>query len=231
MVVAVAAALGDSGRIQRNRLRSAQVRAERSRQRDLLRAEVRNTRLELAAGVRAAVVALRAELQQRAARASRREIAGFDEQVRRRVTEASHAVEDLVRARFAQLCRSRALPAPVIAAPPDVWDGLPPPHRAAADQVAVMFAATFGVGVALTLGRFAELVVGAAPWALGGSGAVGLALTLWVARARRLAAARTAADRWVAEVAAGLRSALEDRVLAAESSLLATLAEHTRTPN
>jgi len=43
--------------------------------------------------------------------------------------------------------------------------------------------------------------------------------------------ARLAADRWIAEVAAGLRCALEDRVLAAESSLLIALAGEGRNPN
>ncbi len=231
LVEAIAAALGDCGRAERNRLRSARVRAERAGQRAMFRAEIRRTRLDLAAGVRAAVVALRAELQQCAARSSRRDIAGFDEQVRRRVADTADDVEDLVRGRLAQLCRSQGLAVPVVPTAPDIWDGLPGPHRTPADQVAVVFAATFGLGVALTLGRFAELFLGASAWALGGSGAVGMALTLWVARTRRLTAARMAADRWVAEVAAGLRSALEDRVLAAESSLLAAIAAEGRRPH
>lgn len=231
LVEAVAGVLGDSGRAARSRLRAARERAERAAQRNMFRAEARQTRIELAAEVRVGVVALRAELQHRAAQVSGRDIACFEEEARGRVAETASDIEDLVHGRLAGLCRRQGLPVPAFPPARAVWEGLPPPHRPATDNVAVMFAATFGLGVALTLGRLAELMVGASPWALAASGAMGLALALWVARTRRLIAARLAADRWVTEVSAGLRSALEDRVLAAESSLLAAIAAEGRTPN
>ena len=175
---------------------------------------------------------MRAELQQQAAVASSREVAGFDQRVRSRVSQCADDFDDLIRCRFTELCRGQGMAVPDIATIPPAWDGMPPRHRPAADSVTVVFATTFGLGVALTLGRLlVDLAGSATPWPLAGCGAAGVALTVWVVRARRLAASRLVLDRWVAEVSAGLRSALEDRVLAAESSLLAALAGDGPSPN
>jgi len=239
LVEAVRSALGDSRRAERNRLRATRVRAERAArrqaqaaQRALVRAEVRHVRLELGAQARAWAVSLRAELQQQAASASPREIGRFDDHVRRRVSQTAGRFDALVRDRFAELCRGQGLPVSGVTPAPRVWDGLPPPRRPAPDSATVVFAAAFGLGVALTLGRLLVEAAGVPiPWALPGCGAAGVALTAWMVRARRLAACRAAADRWVAEVSAGLRSALEDRVLAAESALVAAIATDNRSPN
>jgi hypothetical protein len=240
LVDAVRAALADSRRPERNRLRAAEhaavMRAQRAARRqeqaalrNALRAQVRQTRLDLAAQARARAVTLRAELQQQAAVASHREIGRFDQHVRSRVAQCADDFDDLLRGRFTELCRGTAVPD---VAPLPGWDGIPPRHRPATDSVTVVFATTFGLGVALTLGRLLiELAGSASPWSLAGCGAAGVALTVWVVRTRRLMAARLALDRWVAEVSAVLRSALEDRVLAAESSLLAALAAEGRSPN
>ncbi len=243
LVDAVRTALGDRRRAERNRLRAAEhaavVRAQRAArrqeqaaQRNTLRAQVRQTRLDLAAQARARAVTLRAELQQQAAVASHREIGGFDQHVRSRVSQCADDFDDLLRGRFAELCRGQGLAVPDVALMPPAWDGMPPRHRPATDSVTVVFATTFGLGVALTLGRLLlEIVGSASPWPLAGCGAAGVALAVWMVRTRRLATARLVLDRWVAEVSAGLRSALEDRVLVAESSLLAALAEEGRSPN
>ncbi len=238
---AVRAALGDSRRADRNRLRAAEhaavVRAQRAArrqeqadQRNALRARVRQTRLDLAAQARARVVTLRAELRQQAAVASHREIGEFDRHVRNRIAQCADDFDDLLHSRFTELCRGTAVPE--VAPIPPVWDGMPPRQRPATDSVTIVVATTFGLGVALTLGRLLiELAGIASPWPLAGCGAAGVALTVWMVRTRRLTAARLALDRWVAEVSAGLRSALEDRVLAAESSLLAVLTAEGGSPN
>jgi hypothetical protein len=239
LVDAVRAALGDSTRAERNRRRAAGVRAERAAQRqaqaarrNAVRVQVRHTRLELGAQARARAVSLRSELQHQAASASRREIGGFVDEVRSRVAQTAGAFDELVRDSFAQSCRRAGLPVPDVRPAPRVWEELPPPHRPAADSATVVFAAAFGMGVALTLGRLlVELTGVALPATLPGCGPAGVALAVWVVRARRLAAARLAAERWVAEVSAELRSALDDRVLAAESSLLAAIATDDRSPN
>jgi hypothetical protein len=46
-------------------------------------------------------------------------------------------------------------------------------------------------------------------------------LAAWVVRTRRLLTVRAAMDRWAAELASGIRTALEERLLAAESALVA----------
>lgn len=235
---AVRAALADTTTAERNLRRAAKVRAEHAArrqaqadQRALWRSHVRHTRLELGAEARACAVTLRADLQRRAGNASRRELARFDEQVRSQVLRTADRFDVLVAGRLAQLCRTRGLPVPEAGSAPQVWEGLPPAQRPPSDSVTAVFAASFGLGVALTLARFLDELGGGRAWALAGCGAVGMALSWWVTRTRRLAAARLAADRWVAEVCAGLRNALEDRVLAAESSLLAAIAAEGRTPN
>lgn len=82
----------------------------------------------------------------------------------------------------------------------------------------------FGLGVALVISR---LFVGVAPeLTAAGSvagGLVGVALTVWVVRARGLLHDRALLERWVHEVTAGVRSSVEEKVaaglLAAEASL------------
>jgi len=236
LVDALWALLGDTPRRERNQRRAAERAAARrhahAAERAALRAEVRDARLDLAAAARARAVALRAELQRHAASASRRDLAALDERVRTRVVHTADEFGGAVAGRFAELGRRRGLAVPDVPPAPPVWSGLPPPHRPAQDGSTVVFAAAFGFGAALTLGRLLIGLLGVAvPGVLAGSVAVGVSLTVWVVRTRRLAVARLAADRWIAEVAAGLRCALEDRVLAAESSLLIALAGEGRNPN
>jgi hypothetical protein len=237
LVEAVRAALRDSRRGER-RLRAGDENPEYAARRQAatahrtaLRAGVRQVRLDLSAQARARAVSLRAELQQHAAIASRRDLAGLDEHVRRRVSHTAEEFGDVVRVRFAGVWHAEAR-IPDVPAASSLWAGVPAPHPPAKDSLAVVFAITFGLGVALTLGRLLVELTGAADrWALAGCGAAGLALTAWVIRTRRLVADRLAADRWIGEVSAVLRSVLDERVLAAESSLLAALAGAAAKPN
>lgn len=93
-----------------------------------------------------------------------------------------------------------------------------------------LLGAGFGLGVALTLSR---LLADLTPqWTVAGviaCAAVGVVLTLWVVGTRGLLHDRAVLDRWVAEVVAGLRAGLEERVatrmVAAESALGVAAAE------
>jgi hypothetical protein len=80
--------------------------------------------------------------------------------------------------------------------------------------------------VALTFGRLlADLAPAWTAAITAVSLLTGIGLSGWVIRARGLAAERAALDRWVTEVTAGLRTAMEERVvmqvLAAESAMAA----------
>ncbi|MEI7519624.1 MAG: hypothetical protein WCJ98_14240, partial [Mycobacteriaceae bacterium] len=103
---------------------------------------------------------------------------------------------------------------------------LPRFGRVRADRVTALLSAGFGLGVALTFGR---LLADLAPdWTAAITAAsllAGIGLSGWVIRARGLAAERAALDRWVTEVTAGLRTAMEERVvmqmLAVETAMAA----------
>jgi len=229
LVDALRAILGDSRRRERNRARAAAHAAARRQshaaQRAALRAEVRHARLDLGAQARVRAVSLRAELQRYAAAGSRRDLAVVDDLVRSRVSKTADEFGGLVASRFNELGRRQGISVPDLGRGSSVWAGLPPPHRPPRDGSTVVLAGAFGLGAALSLGRLLNgLLALPVTGALAGSVVVGTALTAWVVHARRLAAARLAADRWTTEVCAGLRSALEDRVLAAESALLSAVA-------
>src|ERR1700748_2255024 len=94
----------------------------------------------------------------------------------------------------------------------------------------MLVGAGFGLGVALTLSRLlADLTPGLTVAGAVACAAVGLALTVWVVGTRGLLRDRALLDRWVGEATAQLQSAVEQlvatRVLAAESTLTAALAE------
>ncbi|MDT5171734.1 MAG: hypothetical protein QOD02_5088, partial [Mycobacterium sp.] len=97
-------------------------------------------------------------------------------------------------------------------------------------RLMMLVGAGFGLGVALTLSRLlADLTPGLTVAGAVACAAVGLALTVWVVGTRGLLRDRALLDRWVGEATAQLQSAVEQlvatRVLAAESSLTAALAE------
>lgn len=179
------------------------------------RAGLRTSRIEAGAAVRAGCAALRAELQAGVQQSTR--AAEFVEQARRRVAEVAADLDAAIEARLEPAAAGPPGPLPIPAEPPLRMAALE-------SRLAGLLGLTFGVGAALTLGRMlAELVPGSSGAVAAGSAALGLTLGLWVIRARRVLAERAAADRWVLEVTAALRSGLEDRVsarfLAAEVTL------------
>lgn len=169
------------------------------------RVRISQTRAESIADLRAACVALRAELQ--AAASELTSVEEFRCQARRRVAGLAAEFDP-------ELDLEAALPDQ-------------PPLRAPAleNRLTTLLGLTFGAGAALTLGRvLAELAPGWAPALAAGSATTGLGLGLWVVRARRLLSERAVAQRWASDVAAGLRSVLEERLtarfLAAEVTLV-----------
>jgi hypothetical protein len=235
------AELDDQARRRRNLLRARQWTlqhqiAERRREADRLAklraraacrdaglVRIRQARMQLAHEARARSAALRADLHREAAAVSRRGLESYAARVHLMAQQVAEEFDAAVARRMAEVGAAPA-PAPSSRAA----DPLPPPRRTALeDRLAVVFGSGFGLGVALTLGRFlAEAVPTATPAVVAVCGAAGLGLTGWVVRTRRLMSARAAMERWATEVAVGVRAGLEERALAAEAALLAA---HTDT--
>ena len=170
------------------------------------RAGLQQSRVEAAAGVRTACAALLTELQAGAAQTSRAE--GFVAHARLRVAETTARIDADITARLSAHGAGCSDPPPSPEEP-----SLRTPDLEA--RLATLLGVTFGAGAALTLGRvLAGLLPQWSPAPAAGCAVIGLILGLWVARARRLLSERAAADRWVLEATAALRSALEDQVTA-----------------
>ena len=184
-----------------------------------VRIRLQQCRIESSAAVRAACAGLRAELQATAAELTCVDV--FAGHARRRIARVTAELE-------AEFTRRLA----VVTGEPSGWQDAPvladePPLRPAGleSRLATVLGVVLGAGVALTLGRtVGDFLPRWTPEVAAGCALIGLALGLWVVRTRRLLSERAAADRWVADITARLRSALEDRVtarvLAAEAALL-----------
>ncbi len=177
------------------------------------RMRLRQSRIALLGRVRARCAALRTELRDDAAVLTRRRAGGFVDHVARRVVEVAAELADEV---DWELTGGPDADLPEVAVPP-------PPHRVGGEmRLTGLLGAAFGLGAALTLIRMLGALLPGYPGAAVGLGiAAGLGLGGWVVAARRLLVRRAALDRWVTEVTAGLRAALEERVairvLAAEA--------------
>jgi hypothetical protein len=121
-------------------------------------------------------------------------------------------VDDEIDARVAELTTS---PVP---SPPEraIIAPAPPRHaRRLETQLMVVLGVGFGFGVAVVMARVAARLAGVL--AVGGTLApvrAGLAVTVWVVRARALLHDRALMERWVADAVAMLRTEVEDRVSA-----------------
>lgn len=207
---------------QREAARRAALRARAAR-RSAERVRVQQARIHLSGQARAQCAAMRCELQRDAAGVSRRGLDAFTGGVHRRAQRVAEDFDSAVAQRMAAISATAATVTSALPPPPPVQSFLPPPRRAdQEDRLAAVFGAGFGLGVTLTVGRFlAEVLPAATPAVVALSCVAGVALAGWVVRTRRLVTARGAMDRWAAEVAAALRTVLEERVLAAESALVA----------
>lgn len=198
-----------------------------------LRSQVQQARVQLSYFARNRCTSVRAELQEDAATITRRQLPAFEGYVRSRVDAVVSEVDQGVTHHLAGVVQELGLPplgAPV-AAPAHVdFSGPPLKSRRLERRLMMLLGAGFGLGVALTLSRlFADLAPGLTIAGSVACALVGLAVTVWVVGMRGLLHDRAVLDRWIAEVTASLRSAVEERVatrvLAAESALAAAVSE------
>ncbi len=163
-------------------------------------------RVRLSGLVRTRCAALRTGLAAEAAGLSRRGVADFGDRVRTEVLRACLDV-DAAAAEFGLADGSGSALR---------IEGLLPPRRRPRleNRLTTLLGAGFGTGISLSVGRLAAwLCPGWMPGAALACGLLGAALTIWTVLARRLLAERNAAERWMIEVVANVRPALEERVL------------------
>ncbi len=192
----------------------------------LLRSRIQQARVHLAGQARALCASLRAELRHEAAGVPRGGVDAFCSRAHRRSTQVAAEFDATLSTTLPRLI---GLPAGPFSAPscPALESYLPRfGHPRSDDRLAVLLSVGFGLGVTFTVGRSLVYLVPAWwPAVVAGCIAAGIALTFWVIRTRSLMAERAALDRWSAELAAGLRAALEDQLviqlLAAETALAA----------
>lgn len=184
------------------------------------RVGLRQARVRLLGRIRTRCAALRTQLREDAASLPHRRAAAFEDHVGRRVDALARELAEAVDWEFGD----PAAPAPSVPIHLD-----PPPAGSARleNRLTAVLGAGFGAGVALSAARVAaELFPTAAPAVGLGAATAGMTLGGWLVRTRRLLVRRAALDRWVVEVTAALRAALEEhvatRALAAEAARMSS---------
>ena len=188
---------------------------------------MQQTRVQISAQVRTVCLALRTDLRDEAAEVNRREVDEFCSGVRRRVIDVAAELEARLTGRLTHLTGGLELsvpPCPPLDSYLPRWCRPRPENR-----LTVSLSAGFGLGIALTVSRvLADIAPDWTPAVTVGALVAGVVLTVWVIRTRGVMAQRAALDRWVIEVTAGLRAAMEDdlatRLSAAEFALAAAAA-------
>lgn len=176
------------------------------------RHQLQRIRLELTHSARQRCAAVRADLLAEVAAMTRRTRPAVADRVRQHCAGTLAVVDDEIDARVAELTTS---PVP---SPPEraIIAPAPPRHaRRLETQLMVVLGVGFGFGVAVVMARVAARLAGVL--AVGGTVAAvlaGLAVTVWVVRARALLHDRALMERWVADAVAMLRTEVEDRVSA-----------------
>jgi hypothetical protein len=215
-------------------------RAEISRERRLaktersiaLRSQLQQARVQLGFFARNRCNSVRTELQEDVAELGRRRIGDFEPYVHQRCDDIVSEVDEGITTHLGDVASELGLAAPTAPARPGVPDiGSPPLQtRTVETRLMMVLAVGFGLGVALAVSR---LFAGAAPrlavTGLAVGALVGLLLAGWVVSIRGLLHDRAVLDRWVNDVTATVRSAVEElvatRVLKAEADLTTQLAE------
>jgi hypothetical protein len=212
-----------------------QRRLSKSEHTIALRSQTQQARVQLSYFARNRCASVRSELQEDAASLTKAKLPEFESNAAARLNEVITEVDDGTTTHLADVAQGLGLtidlPAPAPAPLPTIE--LPAPQlksRKQETRLMMLVGAGFGLGVALTLSRLlADLTPGLTVAGAVACAAVGLALTVWVVGTRGLLRDRALLDRWVGEATAQLQSAVEQlvatRVLAAESSLTAALAE------
>ena len=196
-----------------------------------LRSQIQQARVQLSYFARNRCTSVRAELQEDAANTSRRNLGEFEAYVRTRAREVVDEVDEGITTHLGDVATELGLSTPPPAPAPGDPQVSPPPlkSRRLETQLGMILGAGFGLGVALAVTRlFAGLAPGLTVAGLAAGGLVGLLVTVWVVGIRGLLHDRAVLDRWVTDVTATLRSAVEERVatrvLAAETALTSDLA-------
>jgi hypothetical protein len=196
-----------------------------------LRSQIQQARVQLTYFARNRCTSVRAELQEDASNMGRRRLGQFEGYVRTRAEEVIEEVDEGITTHLGDVATELGLPAPVPPLPLAAPEVSQPPlkSRRLETQLTTILGAGFGFGVALAVTRlFAGLAPGLTIAGLVAGGLVGLLLMVWVVGIRGLLQDRAVLDRWVTDVTATLRSAVEERVatrvLAAETELTSDLA-------
>jgi hypothetical protein len=197
-----------------------------------LRSHIQQARVQLTYFARNRCTSVRAELQEDASNTSRRKLGEFESYVRTRAAEVVDEVDEGITTHLGDVATELGLSAPEQQpGPPPRPEVSSPPlkSRRLETQLTMVLGAGFGFGVALAVTRlFAGLAPGLTIAGLVAGGLVGLVLTVWVVGIRGLLQDRAVLDRWVNDVAATWRAAVDERVatrvLAAETALTADLA-------
>lgn len=199
-----------------------------------LRSRVTEARLQVLRYARSRCSSVRAELHEQAAGSSGHRLLGFEADARGRAEEVLVEVDRGVADRLADVAHQLGLNPAHASVPAELPElavhrpALMP--RRLETQLMLMLGAGFGLGVALTLSRlFEHLATGFTAAGAAACAGAGLAVTAWVVRTRGLLHDRAVLDRWVTELIAALRCAVEElvalRVLTAESAWSAALAD------
>jgi hypothetical protein len=204
-----------------------------------LRSQIQQARVQLTYFARNRCTSVRAELQEDASNWGRLSLAGesrrrldqFEGYVRSRSAEVVDEVDEGITTHLGDMANELGLPAPPLpaSAPRPEVPAPPLKSRRLETQLMMILGAGFGLGVALVVTRLlAGLAPGLTIAGLVAGGLVGLLLTVWVVGIRGLLHDRAVLDRWVTDVTATLRSAVEERVatcvLTAETALTSELA-------
>ena len=196
-----------------------------------LRSQIQQARVQLNYFARNRCTSVRAELQEDTSNMSRRKLGEFGSYVHTRAGDVVDEVDEGITKHFDDVATELGLSAPEPPPPLTAPEVSPPPlkSRRLETQLTMILGAGFGFGVALAVTRlFAGLAPGLTIAGLVAGGVGGLLLTLWVAGIRGVLQDRAVLDRWVTDVTATLRSAVEERVatrvLAAETALTTDLA-------
>jgi hypothetical protein len=196
-----------------------------------LRSQIQQARVQLTYFARNRCTSVRAELQEDASTTSRRKVGELEQYVGTRAGALVDEVDEGITQHLGDVARGLGLPSPASPPPPPRSEVSAPPlkPRRLETQLSMILGAGFGFGVALAVNRlFAGLAPGLTIAGLAAGALVGLLLTMWVVGIRGLLRDRAVLDRWVTDVTATLRSAVEERVatrvLAAETALSSDLA-------
>ena len=223
-----------------------QLRQSKTARTITLRGQIQQSRVQLSYFARNRCASVRGELQEDAGALSRRNMGGFEAYTRGRVEQVVAEVSEGTTTHLADVAQMMGVPValPALEQLPVVDLALPPlKSRRQETVLMLLLGAGFGLGVALTLSR---VVAGLRPLrsglnpgleiaAAGACVAIGLVITFAVVNLRGLLRDRALLDRWAGEVAASLRSVVEElvatRVLVAESELTTSLAARDEAEN